>query len=114
MMWVAVSLPPPTDRSPVPSIPLPIEILPAPEIESDWLSVQTAPADGTSVTFCVASSDNVSGSAAVGSGESRVIVCDPAGSWNSIVWGMPDELFASSNACRNEPGPLSALLETIN
>ena len=39
------------------------------------------------VTFCVASSDNVSGSAAVGNGESKVIVCDPAGSWNWIVCG---------------------------
>ena len=64
------------------------------------------------MTFCVASSDNVNGSAAVGRGESRLIVCDRPEVGTGSCAACPESCWRPRMACRSEPGPLSAVVVT--
>ena len=94
-----------------PSIPPLTLKLPAPEIEEQLIvGPKTSPAGKMSMTFCVASSDKVSGSVTVGNRGLQFDRLRSGGELELDRVRRTGEIVRIQEHCRSEPGPLSALL----
>ena len=83
LMWLAVKLLPAlTAKLPIPSRPPPKLSWPPPEIVSVLALFQALGEAKTTVTFCVTSSERMSGSSTDGNGERRLMDCWPDGNSN--------------------------------